>query len=97
MTASTVGYGDLVPQSAAGQIVAGMLMFAGIGLVGLVSGSLASWFVDRVGIQGTEADRSEVAELSERLAVLETQIAEIHAVLVDDGKAEVVEQPDRRH
>lgn len=93
VTASTVGYGDLVPQTPAGQLIAAMLMFAGIGLVGLVSGSLASWFVDRVGARDGEAGRVETAELSERLAVLEAQVAEIHAAVTGRAPSDV---PDRR-
>ncbi|WP_035738879.1 potassium channel family protein [Glycomyces arizonensis] len=95
VTASTVGYGDLVPQTAAGHVIAAMLMFAGIGLVGLVSGSLASWFVDRVGIRGEEAGRAEAADLSERLAALEAQVAEIHAAVVERDP-DAVEVPDQR-
>ncbi|WP_198587137.1 potassium channel family protein [Glycomyces xiaoerkulensis] len=82
VTASTVGYGDMVPQTTGGRIVASMLMFAAIGLVGLVSGSLASWFVDRVKTQDDRDDRAEAEDLDRRLAALEAQVAEIHAVLV---------------
>ncbi|GAA1660838.1 potassium channel family protein [Glycomyces endophyticus] len=81
VTASTVGYGDVVPQTATGRVVAAMLMFAAIGLVGLVSGSLASWFVDRVSAAEERADREALARIGERLTAIERQIAEIHAVL----------------
>ncbi|WP_026929992.1 potassium channel family protein [Glycomyces tenuis] len=95
VTATTVGYGDLVPQSPSGQIIAAMLMFAGIGLVGLVSGSLASWFVNRVSTKGEETAHTETAELSERLAALEAQVAEIHAAVVD-RPASPTETPRQR-
>jgi voltage-gated potassium channel len=88
VTASTVGYGDTVPQTAEGKAIAAFLMFAAIGLVGLVSGSLASWFVDRVSArdaQRQEEAENGIADMGERLAVLERQVAEIHAVLVPDG------------
>jgi voltage-gated potassium channel len=82
VTASTVGYGDTVPQTAEGKAIAAFLMFAAIGLVGLVSGSLASWFVDRVSAAEETAERAEFAELRARLERMERQIAELHAALV---------------
>jgi voltage-gated potassium channel len=91
VTASTVGYGDTVPQTVEGRVVAAFLMFAAIGLVGLVSGSLASWFVDRVSAADEDAERVNFAELRTRMDRMERQLAEIHAALVrrDDGGAGV--------
>lgn len=84
VTATTVGYGDTVPQTNEGKAVAAFLMFAAIGLVGLVSGSLASWFVDRVTSAEESTDRAEFAELQARLRRLEHQIGELHAVVVEE-------------
>ncbi|HWN31345.1 MAG TPA: ion channel [Pseudonocardia sp.] len=44
-TIATVGYGDLYPVTTEGRIVAGTLMIAGIALLGVITGSFASWFV----------------------------------------------------
>lgn len=99
VTATTVGYGDTVPQTAEGQAIAAFLMFAGIGLVGLVSGSLASWFVDRVSAKDArrqEETESGLADMGERLAVLERQVAEIHAALVGDGPEDRRRAPAQR-
>lgn len=85
VTATTVGYGDMVPQTVEGKAIAAFLMFAAIGLVGLVSGSLASWFVDRVSAAEETAERAEFIELRTRLERLERQVGEIHAILVRDG------------
>ena len=52
-TVTTVGYGDLKPVSAEGRIVAVALMIAGITLVGIVTATLASWIVQRVGEEDT--------------------------------------------
>ncbi|GAB3657059.1 potassium channel family protein [Glycomyces tarimensis] len=95
VSASTVGYGDLVPQTTTGRIISTILMFAAIGLVGLVSGSLASWFVDRVSAQG-EADRAEAADLERRMAALEAKVDEIHAAVVGRGESDTVEVPGPR-
>ena len=44
VTITTVGYGDLVPESRVGRITATVLMFTGIALLGTVAASLASLF-----------------------------------------------------
>jgi voltage-gated potassium channel len=44
VTVTTVGYGDIVPQTTEGRVVAAMLMFTGVALLGTVAASLASFF-----------------------------------------------------
>ena len=46
VTITTVGYGDLYPVTTKGRIVALVLMTAGVGLFGVFTGYLASWFVE---------------------------------------------------
>ena len=67
-TISTVGYGDRYPVTLEGRCVAAALMVAGIALLGVVTASIASWFVEnlrRAGEQVAE-DVEEVAEDVER-------------------------------
>ena len=45
-TVTTVGYGDKYPVSFEGRIVSVMLMFVGIGIFGIFTGYIASWFVE---------------------------------------------------
>lgn len=47
ITFSTTGYGDKVPVTLAGRIVAVLTILIGVGGMSLLSGSLASWLVDR--------------------------------------------------
>ena len=44
-TVTTVGYGDRFPTTSEGRILAVMLMLVGISLVGVITASVASWFV----------------------------------------------------
>ena len=44
-TVTTVGYGDVVPGSVAGKIVASLLMFGGLSLFAVVTGAITSAFV----------------------------------------------------
>jgi voltage-gated potassium channel len=67
VTVTTVGYGDRYPVSAGGKGVAIVLMFTGIGLVGVLSATVASYFVG----QRAEGD---MAELHRRLDRIEAAL-----------------------
>lgn len=48
VTTATVGYGDFAPVSAGGRILAAFMMIAGIGFLGMVTGSIATFFLTKV-------------------------------------------------
>ncbi len=48
VTITTVGYGDFYPVTAPGRLTAVGLMIAGIALLGSVTATFASWFVERI-------------------------------------------------
>jgi voltage-gated potassium channel len=76
-TMTTVGYGDRYPTTTEGRVVAIALMLAGIALLGMVTATVAAWFVRRVQEvesveEHTRTELDEVlAELRELRAALE--------------------------
>jgi voltage-gated potassium channel len=66
-TITTVGYGDRFPVTSEGRLVGGVLMFAGVGLFGILSGFLASWFV-RPEVQREENEVAALRAEVQRLA-----------------------------
>ncbi|MGN7226290.1 potassium channel family protein [Dietzia maris] len=78
VTVTTVGYGDYSPVTAVGRAIAVGLMIAGIALLGVVTATLASWIVERVGEQddaNQAATRAQVAELTRELAALRRELS----------------------
>ena len=76
-TVTTVGYGDRYPVTTTGRFVALAMMIGGVALLGVVTATLASWLVERVRADNEEeatATRAQVAELTEQVRALATQI-----------------------
>ncbi|WP_255763958.1 potassium channel family protein [Jeotgalibaca sp. MA1X17-3] len=46
VTATTVGYGDITPESVSGRLIAVILMIVGIGFVGMLTGTIATYFLN---------------------------------------------------
>jgi voltage-gated potassium channel len=68
-TVTTVGYGDLYPVTPLGRLVAVSLMVVGVSLVGVVTATVAGWFLS----QG-ERSEAESEELSARLLRVEAKL-----------------------
>jgi voltage-gated potassium channel len=84
-TVTTVGYGDVVPQSADGQLIATVLMVGGLSLFAVITGVITSAFVTRAQV---ERRASGGDPLMQRLDELATELAatrEDLARLAGDG------------
>jgi voltage-gated potassium channel len=79
-TVTTVGYGDRYPTTATGRFIAVGLMLVGVALLGVVTASIAAWFVQRLKPVEEAEERAEATlgdvlgelrRMNERLEALE--------------------------
>jgi len=72
-TITTVGYGDVVPETLVGRIIGSLLMIVGIGVFGVLTANVAAWFIESDDdaqqqiLQELKSLRSEVESLREDL------------------------------
>lgn len=90
-TLTTVGYGDRYPVSTTGRLVAAVLMLAGIGLIGVITATLASWFLEQV--QETEDDlegqledavTEPIQALTQEIRALRTEVQALRNLLAPE-------------
>lgn len=58
-TVTTVGYGDRYPTTGRGRLIAAALMLFGIALLGVISATIAAWFVSRLRAVEETEERNE--------------------------------------
>jgi voltage-gated potassium channel len=73
-TVSTVGYGDYVPRSGAGRLVASALMLAGLGLIPLITSVVVSTLVAQRSREQREADLRLSRLILERLDSIDRKL-----------------------
>jgi voltage-gated potassium channel len=77
VTVTTVGYGDRYPTTSGGRAVAVVLMLIGIGLIGVLTATVASLFIK----EHTDANRQEYrrghADLGQRLSVISDRLGDV--------------------
>jgi voltage-gated potassium channel len=81
-TVTTVGYGDLVPTSTAGRILASLVMLVGIGFLTIVTASITSTFIEstrrRLERAGpAEALGAKLEEIGARLEAIESDLGKL--------------------
>lgn len=79
VTITTVGYGDFVPATETGQLIAVGIMIGGIALIGVVTATLASWIVEKVdarAIKEQAATQAQVAALHDEIVNLRALLSE---------------------
>jgi voltage-gated potassium channel len=98
VTLTTVGYGDIVPNTTAGRVDAVMIMITGIGVLGVLAGSIASFFHlqpaprsaspenESSDGQPRDALAVEVSELRTEVARLVDEVARLAPPPKDSGR-----------
>jgi voltage-gated potassium channel len=66
-TVTTVGYGDVIPETAPGRLIGAGLMLTGLGLIPLVTSVVVSILISQASREAREAEVRELRQILERL------------------------------
>jgi len=80
-TVTTVGYGDHVPTTVAGRLVAAVVMLVGIGFLTVITAAITSTFVSRS--RREQASSSGITPTEEQLRQIAGRLERIEAALTD--------------
>ena len=91
VTMTTVGYGDIVPKTTLGRWAAVMIMLTGVAVIGVLAGSLASFFRLEPADQKDEKERptSNVGSPSDDMSPAVTPTPDVIFRKMDELRAEM--------
>lgn len=77
-TTTTVGYGDISPQTAIGRIAAIILMILGIGFIGMLTSSITSYFTNE-----PSNEKEDIKQINDKLDILIKKIEHLENNMKD--------------
>lgn len=77
VTVTTVGYGDVVPTTTAGRIIAGALMLVGVSAIPIATSLVVSVFITRLQAKQREQDAAEREQIVRHLERIERAIEQM--------------------
>jgi voltage-gated potassium channel len=84
LTATTLGYGEVRPVTADGRIIAGLVIFAAIGLFGFASSQLTLLWLGQE--EDVSALKRRLFSVQKELAAQHNMLEQIHSVVVGNGE-----------
>lgn len=104
VTATTVGYGDIVPVTPIGRILASIMMLFGIAFIGMITSTITNFFRVKKNSYSSTQRTSKITQLisetpdltKEELAIIEQFLNLRKNELVDEKKSNP-NQPDPAH
>ena len=77
-TVTTVGYGDVVPGSTVGKVIASFMMLGGLSLFAVVTGAITSAFVSQAqGRMGADPVMQKLDQVTAQLEALKADLANL--------------------
>ena len=89
-TITTVGYGDYVPVTTTGRMIAVVLMVGGISLIGMITAMVAHWIVTQV----SDEDSATQAATAEHIEQLQADIARLERLVRNQVRNDSAELDD---
>lgn len=81
-TATTVGYGDVTPTTGGGKLISAVLMFGGIGFIGLLTSTITDFFTD----QDKEDEQTQsIKQLTKQVEHLSKQVSQLQKTVNAKG------------
>jgi voltage-gated potassium channel len=92
-TVTTVGYGDKVPTSTEGRLVAAVVMISGLGFMTVLTASISALFVESARRRRSRRDDASLEQIADRLDEIERRLA----ALMHDGLEHDHQRADQHH